>query len=141
MNRGTMMKRRKRMIRRAMSMGCHVAMVLAIGGCQIQAGAPCGDGLCLPGRICVVPSEPDLLGTDERCVIPGACGNGYKEAGEECYDGEKNHDRGHCHPDCRLNHCGDGHVDLSEECDDGLQNGDDRDCRMDCIVNRCGDGF
>jgi hypothetical protein len=75
--------------------------------------------------------------------MPRVCGNGYQEVevGEECDDGEKNDDRGHCHTDCRLNKCGDGHLDRTEECDDGVDNGDDRDCRSDCIINRCGDGY
>jgi hypothetical protein len=89
----------------------------------------------------VVPSNPTFLGTDERCVIPGVCGNGYIEDDEQCDDGDRNDDRGHCHIDCHLNQCGDGYLDRTEECDDGVNNGDTRKCRSDCIINRCGDGY
>lgn len=132
----------KRTIRRATSMGCHVAIAMAIAGCQIEpAGVPCGDGLCLPGRICVQPSNSELFGTQSICVVPGQCGNSYIDPGEECDDGDKNDDRGHCHIDCVLNHCGNGQLERTEECDEGASNRDDRDCRSDCGINRCGDGF
>jgi len=135
----------KRTIRRVMSMGCHVVVVLAIGGCQIQAGTPCGGGLCPEGMICKTPTDTELLGTQERCVIPNKCGNGVLEPdiGEVCDDGEKNGVSSSCRTDCRPNSCGDGRVDPpDEECDDGLNNNDNgKHCRMDCIINRCGDGF
>lgn len=133
----------KRKIQRATSMGCQVAMALAIG-CQIQpAGTPCDDGLCPEGMICAMPSDPAVLGTQKRCVMPGMCGNGVRDEdkGEECDDAEQNDDRGYCHKDCHVNHCNDRHVDPLEECDEGRDNGNERDCRSDCIINRCGDGF
>jgi len=63
------------------------------------------------------------------------CGNGIKENGEECDDGNNNN-YDSCRNDCTLPYCGDGIKDSGEECDDG--NNDDYDgCTNDCKIGEC----
>ncbi|MBI5654780.1 hypothetical protein HZC53_03970 [Candidatus Uhrbacteria bacterium] len=59
-----------------------------------------------------------------ECVPVGACGDGIKDANEECDDGGNNGDNKACLKSCRKNVCGDGFLNAAvEECDNGLQNG------------------
>ncbi|MFH0899633.1 MAG: DUF4215 domain-containing protein [Pseudomonadota bacterium] len=86
-----------------------------------------------------------LLGTGAGCSASGtaatACGNGAREEGEECDDGNTVASDG-CVA-CRLAFCGDGSVQAgAEECDDG--NGVTTDACPDgpqgtCAPARCGD--
>jgi cysteine-rich repeat protein len=50
------------------------------------------------------------------------CGNGTRELGEQCDDGNQVACDG-CAPTCRAEVCGDGIVECSEQCDDGPANG------------------
>lgn len=59
---------------------------------------------------------------------PSKCGNGKKEAGEICDDGNQN-DHDGCGNDCT--HCGNGILDPGEECDDGNKEEHD-DCSAKC---------
>jgi cysteine-rich repeat protein len=64
------------------------------------------------------------------CTAPGSCGNGKKESGEQCDDGNSNNNDA-CVIDevkgvmCKTNVCGDGYVNYvgGEECDNGPLNG------------------
>lgn len=65
-----------------------------------------------------------------RCTAPGSCGNGVKETGEECDDGESSSNTDACIIDrttgyqCRAAKCGDGYVQAGvEQCDNGATNG------------------
>lgn len=63
------------------------------------------------------------------------CGNGIKEPGEECDDGNA-HGMDGCSAACKIEHlccCGDGHLDPGEACDDG-NNVDGDSCSADCLL-------
>jgi cysteine-rich repeat protein len=68
--------------------------------------------------------------------MPGFCGNGRIEAGEQCDDGMANSNlpNAHCRMDCSLQRCGDGIVDPPlETCDDGNTVSGDG-CSKDCKI-------
>jgi hypothetical protein len=76
------------------------------------------------------------------------CGNGTKDADEECDDGAANSDvlANGCRTDCTAPKCGDGIVDKGEVCDDGARNddvsrGERVVCRTSCRRSGCGDGI
>ncbi len=96
--------------------------------CQIEADCEPG---CLEDQVCREGVCDDI-----------ECGNGFREAGEECDDGDDDNSDD-CTNDCREAVCGDGHVraDGVEACDDGDDNSNDRPdaCREDCTLPRCGD--
>ncbi|MEE2787554.1 MAG: DUF4215 domain-containing protein [Myxococcota bacterium] len=82
--------------------------------------------------------------TGQRCIrtadIPvcGLCGNGVRDPGEECDDGNLD-DEDRCRNSCAVAHCGDGYVGPDETCDDGnLINGDG--CDSNCTPTACGNG-
>ncbi|MEW5896561.1 MAG: DUF4215 domain-containing protein [Nanoarchaeota archaeon] len=67
------------------------------------------------------------------------CGNGLKELGEQCDDGNKD-DTDSCLNNCKNAICGDGFKGPGEQCDDG--NKDDTDsCLNSCVNATCGDGY
>ncbi len=83
--------------------------------------------------------------------LPPVCGNGKKEAGEQCDDRNSSPCDG-CDNQCQVPGCGNGRVECGEECDDGNRtNGDgcDANCykpRFKCDVQCCdgawaGSGF
>jgi cysteine-rich repeat protein len=67
------------------------------------------------------------------------CGDGVRQAGEECDDGENNSNTlpGACRTTCLLGRCGDRVRDPGEECDEGNQTAA---CDLDCTLAMCGDG-
>ncbi len=67
------------------------------------------------------------------CFGQAVCGNGRRELGEDCDDGDRI-DGNQCSNLCELNpFCGDGSQDAQEECDDGNQL--DRDgCSPLCVL-------
>lgn len=83
-------------------------------------------------------------GADENAStgVTGVCGNGIKETGEACDDGNTNDSDG-CRSDCTSSTCGDGEIQAAngEECDDG-DNIDDNACSNSCLPNAeyCGNG-
>jgi cysteine-rich repeat protein len=74
-------------------------------------------------------------------VPAGSCGDGVRNLGEGCDDGNAIDDDG-CRNDCSLPTCGDGVVSDIEECDDGPANSDTEPdaCRTRCVRPVCGDG-
>ena len=50
------------------------------------------------------------------------CGNGVREAGEQCDDSNTICGDG-CSDTCKIERCGDGIVSCNEQCDDGPSNG------------------
>jgi cysteine-rich repeat protein len=73
-------------------------------------------------------------------AVPGVCGDGYLDAGEECDDGNTTDGDG-CSATCtREPACGDGYLDAGEECDDGNTTDGDG-CSATCTHEPlCGDG-
>jgi len=69
--------------------------------------------------------------------IPGECGDGNVNAGEECDDGNRVDDDG-CDNECMLTSCGDGIEQSGEECDDGNVVSEDG-CSALCMDEYCGD--
>ena len=67
---------------------------------------------------CAIENCGDLL---TACVGEPECGNGRREAGESCDDGNRR-DGDECPADCQSVQqavCGDGRLDAGEGCDDG----------------------
>jgi cysteine-rich repeat protein len=76
---------------------------------------------------------------DEASVsVQSNCGNGRLNSGEQCDDGNRNHNDG-CTNACKLARCGDGIHQSNEQCDDGNRNHNDS-CLNQCKLARCGDG-
>ena len=74
---------------------------------------------------------------NNECYNPG-CGNGVKDAGEQCDDGNTNNNDG-CSATCKIEYCGDCIKQTGEQCDDGnTVNGDG--CSSTCKIEYCGDG-
>src|SRR5690606_17316565 len=100
------------------------------------------------GWVCVKPGE--------ACVLTPVCGNGIRERGEQCEDGQDPPESGDgCDEDCQLEdasgtvwecpptgeclevECGDGIKARTEACDDG-DNSDGNGCSSECEIE---DGF
>ncbi len=104
---------------------------------------------CTSGVVC--PAGFECTADGRQCVRTGdSCGNGIKEAGEACDDGNRNNYDG-CRSDCRgAGVCGDALVDSDlndengqplETCDDGNTVGGDG-CSADCKSREgCGNGI
>lgn len=77
---------------------------------------------------------PPFLPIDDSCEEE-FCGNGIKEHGEDCDDGDDNNDDD-CDNFCRKPECGNGVIEGEEECD----NPDHVGCTEDCTLPLCGNG-
>jgi len=72
---------------------------------------------------------------------PATCGDGFRDPGEQCDDGNTVAGDG-CDTQCRLEACGNSIVNSGEECDDGAGNGTDQCCSALCrLVDPDGDGL
>jgi cysteine-rich repeat protein len=80
------------------------------------------------------------LGAGTPAEVEPACGDGIRDPGEACDDGNALANDA-CLPDCIRARCGDGIVQLNvEACDDG--NADPLDgCMPNCAVPTCGNGI
>jgi len=81
--------------------------------------------------------------TDCKAAVPlVSCGNGIKEAKEQCDAGAQNGTaQSTCDSRCRIK-CGNGQVDSGEQCDDGVNNGSYGTCNMNCtFAGYCGDNL
>jgi hypothetical protein len=87
---------------------------------------------------------PDCTGFDTSGCVPGVCGDGILDPGEQCDAGAANANTPNapCRPTCVPPRCGDGILDdlRGEECDDGNAIRTDR-CVDGCRLATCGDGF
>lgn len=119
---------------------------MGFGGTPAQAGLDAGDDtnyVTLPGsltmqvlELCTTSNvdDPGVWRLSPRGTsIAATCGNGFRETGETCDDGNTMAGDG-CSAACRVEvppACGDGTRDPGEECDDGnTRSGDgcDREC-------------
>jgi cysteine-rich repeat protein len=122
---------------------------MGLGGTPAQAGLDAGDDVnfvTLPGsltmrvlELCTTSNvgEPGVWRLSPRgTAIVATCGNGFRESGETCDDGNVLPGDG-CDASCRVEappECGDGRMDPGEECDDGnraSRDGCDRDCFLE----------
>jgi len=103
----------------------------------------CGDGIVdsFYGETCDDGNNRPGDGCDANCQ--SECGNGVRDANEECDDGPYNSDSkaNECRTNCKLFMCGDGVIDFGEECDFGSANSNTapNGCRTSCKLPVCGD--
>jgi cysteine-rich repeat protein len=102
--------------------------------------ASCGDGFVQEGvEMCDDGNQDDADGCNTMC-LPGSCGDGVLQEGEQCDDG--NADTTDDCPACQLAFCGDGYTQAGvEECDDGTELDNDACLPTYCTMATCGDGF
>jgi cysteine-rich repeat protein len=126
---------------------------------SFQVCAPSGGGCLFPeqltvcdghvdGDTCTSPAGPGRC--ENNVCSTGTCGNGIKEVGEVCDDGNLMSGDG-CSGSCLSDEsCGNGIVELDEECDcgpDGFEaaarcqhtNNGGSVCADDCTLRYCGD--
>jgi len=113
------------------------------GGCVRQAKPACGASSSV--RAAAPASVPASSAASSRAAsssLPAyvpRCGNGVKDAGEQCDDGNAT-DTDACTIGCKSARCGDGAVQSGETCDDGNKTDNDG-CTNRCALPACGDGI
>jgi len=94
---------------------------ITLGTASILPARDCG------GVGCLTPTLP-------ACATSAVCGNGIRELGEGCDDGNTGACDG-CSPTCEVEGCGNGTIECGEECDDGPSNGGPGDpCDAGCHI-------
>lgn len=83
-------------------------------------------------------SSPSAAQASASSAYVARCGNGAKDPGEQCDDGNLI-DTDECTVTCKSPRCGDGAVQRGEECDDGNRIDGDG-CTNRCTRPACGDG-
>ncbi|MCG8418013.1 MAG: hypothetical protein MJE77_08740 [Proteobacteria bacterium] len=107
----------------------------------LLTGHSCSDSAlphCLDDQQC---SEGSVCADTQDLCIRSHCGNGERDPGEVCDDGN-NLSGDNCSADCQSDEtCGNGIIDRvkGEACDDG-NNLDGDDCRANCTSVLCGNG-
>lgn len=109
--------------------------------CTAEVGERCGDGVV--NASCGEECDPPGAACTTECRRIPMCGDGVRDANEECDDGNTDNCDG-CTADCRIETgCGDGVQCGSEACDDGNLNACDG-CSPTCEIEAgtvCGDGI
>lgn len=103
------------------------------GSSAVTIALSSSPGVGIPATVIPIAQSPQLS--------KSTCGNGVRDTGEECDDGNQINTDG-CTNECRLPRCGDAIIQPGEQCDDGVRNSDTQPdaCRMNCSLPRCGDG-
>lgn len=105
-----------------------------------EDGGPAGSldtgGGGVDGTAGMDDASDDALPGDDG--VAETCGDGVRDADEECDDGELNGDTAGCLRTCRKNVCGDGKEAPGQPCDDG--NNVSGDGCTDCMLDTCGNG-
>lgn len=116
-----------------------ITRILAFSALLFAAGCPSEPGakLCPTGILC--PADMQCGAVEAVCLVNG-CGNGFREVGEDCDDGNITEGDG-CSAFCRNESCGNNVADPGELCDDGNATGGDG-CSADCRSKEtCGNGI
>lgn len=87
----------------------------------------------------VSSSAPSSAASSSSEEYVARCGNGVKDVGEQCDDGNTLDSDG-CTISCKLPRCGDGSLQRGEACDDGNKLDND-ECTNKCTRPACGDGI
>jgi cysteine-rich repeat protein len=108
--------------------------------CSGVDGAQVGSCSGLPDCVYAGSTETGQLLARLSFGGPTVCGNGLREVGEDCDDGNQDPTDG-CTAACKVASCGDGTVQAGvEECDDGNFSETDA-CTNQCKNAFCGDGL
>lgn len=108
--------------------------------CSGIDGATVGSCASLPDCVASAATADGQLVARLAFGGPTQCGNGLKELGEDCDDGNTVDGDG-CPATCKAGSCGNGVREGAEACDDGVTTGNEDACLNSCQVASCGDGF
>jgi len=95
--------------------------------CGSSCEFKCGNGVLDPGEQCDLGAAKNLGGygsCNANCTLGPYCGDGFRQASEQCDDGKNDGSYGTCMPGCILaGYCGDGVLQNPPElCDQGTLN-------------------